>query len=152
GLTLPANTTGATMQLTLMDMLKVARIVVPNLKAVAIVGDPLERQTFYRHFKDELPAVAAQVQIIDLQNMTMDAELKQRLGSLPEDTAVIYTGIYFDRQGVSYVPAELVTQLAAWSNRPLVVNVMTYLNQGAVGGYIVQAQPIGKEVGGLVLR
>jgi len=47
--TLPSNVTGATMQLTLQDMVKVARIVVPDLKAVAIVGDPLERQTFYRN-------------------------------------------------------------------------------------------------------
>jgi hypothetical protein len=48
--TLPDNATGATMQLTLQDMVKVARIVMPNLKAVAIVGDPLARQTFYRPF------------------------------------------------------------------------------------------------------
>ena len=33
--TLPNNVTGATMQLTLQDMVKVARIVLPNLKAVA---------------------------------------------------------------------------------------------------------------------
>src|SRR5262245_13511902 len=131
-LTLAPNATGATMQLALMDMVKVARIAVPKLKAVAIVGDPLERQTFYRHFKDELPAVTAQLPIIDLQNLPMAAELQGRLGSLPNDAAVIYTGIYFDSRGISYVPAELVTQLAAWANRPLVVNVMTYLNQGAI--------------------
>src|SRR3954453_20942123 len=53
---LPNNVTGATMQLALQDMVKVARIVMPNLKAVAIVGDPLERQTFFRHFIDEMPA------------------------------------------------------------------------------------------------
>ena len=62
--TLPYNVTGATMQLTLQDMVKVARIVMPNLKAVALVGDPLERQTFYRHFIDEIPAVAAQLEKI----------------------------------------------------------------------------------------
>ena len=43
----------------------------PRLTAIAIVGDPLERQTFYRHFQGELPDVAAQVQIIDLQNLPM---------------------------------------------------------------------------------
>jgi hypothetical protein len=64
--TLPSNVTGATMQLTLQDMVKVARIVMPNLKAVALVGDPLERQSFYRHFIDEIPAVAAQFEIVNL--------------------------------------------------------------------------------------
>jgi hypothetical protein len=55
--TLPDNVTGATMQLTLHDMVKVARIVMPGLKAVALVGDPLERQTFYRSPKVARPAL-----------------------------------------------------------------------------------------------
>jgi hypothetical protein len=96
--TLPPNVTGVTMQLTLQDMVRAARFAVPNLKQIAIVGDPLERQTFYRHFIDEIPIVATEFQIIDLQNLPL-TELKGRLGKLPDDAAVIYTGIYFDPQG-----------------------------------------------------
>ena len=110
-LTLPRNVTGVTMQLTLQDMVKVARIVVPNLKAVAIVGDPLERQTFYHHFKDEIPAVATQFEIVDLMDLPL-AELKKRLAVLSDNTAVIYTGIYYTSEGISYIPAELVSQIA----------------------------------------
>jgi len=79
GRTLPSNVTGATMQLTLQDMVKVARIVMPDLKAVAIVGDPLERQTFYRHFVDEIPTVAAQLEIVNL----MDLPLAELANDLP---------------------------------------------------------------------
>src|SRR5436190_956417 len=150
-LTLPGNITGATMQLSLQDMVKVARVVVPGLKAVAIVGDPLERQTFYRHFKEELPAIASHFEIIDLTNLPM-VELKKRLAVLSGNTAVIYTGIYYDSEGVSYVPAELVGQIAEWANRPVVVNVSSYLNKGAIGGYIVQADPIGQQAARLALR
>jgi hypothetical protein len=135
-LTLPPNVTGVTMQLTLQDMVRAAGFAVPNLKQIAILGDPLERQTFYRHFNDEIPIVALEVQIIDLQNLPL-SELKGRLGKLPDDTAVIYTGIYFDPQGVAYIPAELVTQISAWANRPVVINVGSALGKGAVGGYIV---------------
>jgi len=149
--TLAKNVTGVTMQLTLRDMVKVARMVVPDLKAVAMVGDPLERQTFYRHFKDEIPAVTAQYEIIDLMDLPL-AELKTRFGSLPGTTAVIYTGIYYTSEGVSYVPAELTSQIAEWANRPVVINVSSYLNKGAVGGYIVQANPIGQQAGRLALR
>ena len=148
---LPSNVTGATMQLTLQDMVKVARIAVPDLKAVAIVGDPLERQTFYRHFKDEIPAIAEQLEVIDLMNLPM-AQLEKRLGELSDKTAVIYTGIYYTSEGVSYVPAELVRQIVEWANRPVVVNVSSYLNKGAIGGYIVQANLIGEQVGRIVLR
>src|SRR4051794_39343224 len=150
-LTLPANATGATMQLTLQDMVKVARMIVPSLKTVAIVGDPLERQTFYRHFKDELPAIGEELEIVSLMNLPM-ADLRSRLAALSEDTAVIYTGIYYDGEGVSYIPAELVPQIAEWANRPVVVNVSSYLNKGAIGGYIVQADPIGRTVARLALR
>src|SRR5262249_14149540 len=137
--------------LTLRDMVSVARIAVPDLRKIALVGDPLDRQTFYRHFKDEIPQVAAQFEIIDLQNMRM-ADLRDRLGRRPDDAAVIYTGIYYDSEGVPYVPAELVSTITAWSNRPVVVNVSSYLNKGAVGGYIVQADPIGQETARVALR
>ena len=149
--TLPNNVTGATIQSTLQDMVKVARIVMPNLKAVAIVGDPLERQTFYRHFADEIPAVAAQLEIVDLMDLPL-AELAKRLAVLSDNTAVIYTGIYYTSEGVSYVPAELVSQIVEWSNRPVVVNVSSYLNKGAIGGYIAQSNSIGQQVGRMVLR
>jgi signal transduction histidine kinase len=148
--TLPNNVTGATMQLSLQDMVRVARIVMPNLKAVAIVGDPLERQTFFRHFADEIPAVAAQVEIINLMDLPL-AELAKRLAVLPDNTAVLYTGIYFS-EGVSYVPAELTSQIAQWANRPVVVTASSYLNKGAIGGYIVQSNPIGQEAGRMALR
>lgn len=83
--TLPPNLTGVTMQLTLQDMVRTANIAVPNLKRIAIVGDPLERQTFYRHFLDEVPTVATQYEIINLMNLPM-GELKRRLGNLPDAT------------------------------------------------------------------
>ena len=149
--TLPPNVTGVTMQLTLQDMIRTANIVVPDLKRIAIVGDPLERQTFYRHFLDEVPAVATQYEIINLMNLSM-SELKRRLGNLPDATAVIYTGIYYDNEGVSHVPAELVTQIAEWANRPVVINVASYLGKGAVGGYIVRPEPLGQRAAQFALR
>ena len=149
--TLPPNVTGVTMQLTLQDMVRTANIVVPNLKRIAIVGDPLERQTFYRHFLDELPTVATQYEIINLMNLSM-GELKRRLGNLPDATAVIYTGIYYDNEGVSHIPAELVPQIAEWANRPVVISVASYLGKGAVGGYIVRPEPVGQLAGQFASR
>jgi signal transduction histidine kinase len=145
------NVTGATMQLSMQDMVRVARMIIPDLKAIAIVGDPLERQTFYRHFRAEIPAIAQHFTIIDLMNLPLGV-LKERLGSLPDKTAVIYTGIYYTSEGISHVPAELTAQIAAWANRPVVINVSSYLNKGAIGGYIVQADPLGREAARLALR
>jgi signal transduction histidine kinase len=71
---------------------------------------------------------------------------------LPDDTAVIYTGIYYTSEGVSYVPAELTSQIAGWANRPVIVSASSYLNKGAIGGYIVQSDPIGQQFGRVALR
>ena len=71
---------------------------------------------------------------------------------LPDNTAVLYTGIYFTSDGVSYVPAELTSQIAQWANRPVVVTASSYLNKGAVGGFIVQSNPIGQQAGHMALR
>src|SRR5277367_2937285 len=148
---IPPDFTGLLMQFTLQNMVKAARVVVPNLKHLAIVGDPLARQTSYRHFEDELPAVAKQFDIIDLLGLPM-AELKRRLGTLPDDTAVIMTVIYFDSEGISHVPAEMVARITTWANRPVVVNVASYLGKGAIGGYIVIPESIGQQAARIVLR
>ena len=111
----------------------------------------MERQTFYRHFQEEIPSVANQLKIIDLMNLPVP-ELKKQLSSLPERTAVLYTGIYYTSEGISYVPGELVSQIAEWANRPLVISISSYLNKGAIGGYIVQAEPIGQQAARLALR
>src|SRR5262249_53630441 len=137
--------------LPLKDVVKGARIVFPNIKVFSFGGAPLDRQTFYRNLKDEIPAVAAQLEIVDLMDLPL-AELKKRLAVLSDNMAVIYTGIYYTSEGISYVPAELVSRIAEWANRPVVVNVSSYLNKGAVGGYIVQANPIGQQAGRLALR
>jgi len=139
------------MQLSLLDMVRVAKIVVPDLKAVAMVGDPLERQTFYRHFKEELPAVTSELQLIDLMNLPM-AELNRRLlrfritrpSSTPASITIARVYLTF-RQS-------LVTQIAAWSNRPVVVNVSLLSQQRSHWGYIVQAEPIGQQAANLALR
>src|SRR4029077_1617911 len=60
--------------------------------------------------------------------------------------------IYFTSEGVSYVPAELTNQIAEWANRPVVVTASSYLNKGAIGGYIVQSNPIGQQAGRMALR
>jgi len=46
----------------------------------------------------------------------------------------------------------LTNQIAEWANRPVVVTASSYLNRGAIGGYIVQSNPIGQQAGRMALR
>ena len=148
---LPANVTGLTVKLRFSDMLSVARMVVPNLKRLAILGDPLSTQVVFRHFQEEIPAIAAGLEIIDLTGMPM-RELRKRISALPDQTAIIYTSIYSDGEGTFYPPAEALTFVAEVANRPIVIPVETFMGRGGIGGLLLTPSAIGEEAAKLALR
>jgi hypothetical protein len=75
---LPAGVTGITMTFFLRDMVRSAEVLVPDLKHVALVGDPFKDQLYFRDFVDELPAVERSYDIIDLMGMSVD-EVRSRV-------------------------------------------------------------------------
>ena len=128
-----------------------AQALVPGLKRIALVGDPLERQTYRRHFKQELPIFAGDLGIIDLTGLPM-SELRKRVAVLPENTAIIYTAISMDGAGTGYVPRDALALVAEVANRPIVVDVETYLGYGGTGGFVVHPDPAGQTTARLALR
>jgi signal transduction histidine kinase len=143
--------TGHTIRLRLADMVAIARVVVPGLQRIAMLGDALERQVVYRHVREEMPAAAAGLEVIDLTAMPM-RELRQRVGALPDRTAIIYTSIYSDGEGTSYPPAEALQFVAEVANRPIVISAESFLGRGGVGGFVMASDAIGKEAARLALR
>jgi signal transduction histidine kinase len=146
------NVTGHIMRLTLRDMVSTARLVVPNLKQIVLVGDPLERNTFFRGFLAEIPELKNDnLELIDLTGLPM-TELKQRTATLPPDSAIAYTTLTVDGAGIDYLPREAVAAIATVANRPIVTGTVNFIGYGAVGGLVVSAPPIGEEAGRLALR
>jgi signal transduction histidine kinase len=147
----PPDVTGYLMKLRFADAMTAARAVVPYLKAVALVGDPLENQTIYRHWKDEIPAATEGVEIIDLTGLKM-REVRERVATLPERTAILYTGIYSDGEGTSYVPAIALSLVAQTANRPIVVTSENEVGLGGIGGFVITPALVGESVAGLAMR
>ena len=147
----PPDVTGDVVKLRFADMMTAARAVVPDLKGVVFVGDPLERQTVYRHWKEEIPKATMGLQIVDLRGLKM-RELRQRVASLPDHTVILYTGVYSDGEGTFYVPAEALTLIAMSANRPLVGTAETELGRGSIGGFLIAASSIGESAAGLAMR
>jgi signal transduction histidine kinase len=146
------NVTGHIMRLTLRDMVSTARLVVPNLKQIVLVGDPLERNTFFRGFLAEIPELKNDnLELIDLTGLPM-TELKQRTATLPPDSAIAYTTLTVDGAGIDYLPREAVAAIAIVANRPIVTGTLNFIGYGAVGGLVVSAPPIGEQAGRLALR
>jgi signal transduction histidine kinase len=150
-LNLPPDVTGSIVKLRFADMMMAARAVVPDLEKIAFVGDPLEKQTVYRHWKDEIPSATTGLQIIDLAGRKM-RELRQRVASLPDHTAILYTGIYSDDEGTFYVPAEALALVAMTANRPIVGTAETELGRGSIGGFLIEASLIGESAAKLAMR
>jgi hypothetical protein len=84
---LPAGFTGRTLRFRLEDMVQSANAVVPDLKQVALVGDPFDRSTFFRNFAMEIPELAKNLQFIDLTGLPLK-EVRRRAAQLPEQTAM----------------------------------------------------------------
>jgi signal transduction histidine kinase len=151
GLNLPNEVTGRITRLRLQDMVSVAHVAVKGLRRVAIVGDRFETQPVFRHFEEELPAVAAELEVIDLTGLPM-AELRKRVAVLPNDTAILYTALFSEGAKVFRRPVDALAMIAEVANRPIIISIETYLDRAGIGGYFTLPANIGKEAAGLALR
>jgi signal transduction histidine kinase len=146
------NVTGHIMRLTLRDMVSTARLVVPNLKQIVLVGDPLEKNTFFRGFLAEIPDLKkSNLELVDLTGLAM-TELKQRTATLPSQSAIAYTTLTVDGAGVDFLPRDVVVAIAKVANRPIVTDTANFVGFGATGGLVVSSPPIGEQAGRLALR
>jgi signal transduction histidine kinase len=150
-LNLPPDVTGTIRQLVFRNAVTTAQALVPNLKRIALVGDPWERQAVRKHYKDEIAALANQFEFIDLLGLPM-TEIRKRVAVLPENTAIIHTAINVDGAGVAYIPREALAAVAEVANRPIVIDVETSVGYGSTGGLVSRPHLIGQQTAQIVLR
>src|SRR5262249_43688390 len=101
GRTLPPNVTGLTWRGTIRDQVALARPILPGLAHVVVVGDAPERQFVRNRVREDMTALAGEIDVIDLTALRM-GELKQRVRALPPASAIIYIGLTSDADGVVY--------------------------------------------------
>jgi signal transduction histidine kinase len=145
------DVTGNTLRLRLSDMLTVARSLVPDLKRVALVGDAWDQQTVFRHFEDEIPTATAGLEVIDFVGLTL-AEVRRRVSSLPEATAILYTAMYSDGVGTALLAREALSRFAEVANAPVVGSAETFIGVGAMGGFVMLPSLVGSSAGRIAFR
>ena len=148
---LPSEITGSTIRLTFANMMNAARIIVPHLKRFAIVGDRFEDQLYYRHFIQEFSTVSSGLEFIDLMGRPV-GDVRRRVAELPDDSVIFYIGINSDPTVTYSSAAEALSLITEVANRPIIVDVDTLFGSGAVGGFILSADQIGREAGHTALR
>ena len=150
-LSLSPDVTGSVVRLRFADMMAVARTLVPKLKRIALVGGPWEKQTVYGHFKEEIPAATAGLEVIDLVGLPL-ADVRRRLASLPPETAIFYTSMETDGAGTSLRAVEALARFADVAKGPIIGTAETFIGHGAAGGFVMTPSAIGDSAARLALR
>ena len=150
-LDLPPNVTGMTIRRTIRDALATAKAFIPRLKRIAIVGDPLEQQSYRRHYKSEFSAIDREVELVDLTGLPMN-EVRSRVAALPRDSAIFYTRLTLGPGDIRYDPNEALELVFEVANGPIVIDQETRFGHGGTGGFILEAAPTGEAVALIVLR
>lgn len=146
-----SNTTGLIMQRTIKSMMTSARVLVPDLQGVAVLGGSLSRDPYRLQYLLELPKLAAETKLINLTGLPL-AEQMARAAELPDKTAILYTSLFIDDEGTRYSAADALTAIAKVANRPIVVDVESLVGFGATGGLVLDNVAYGREVAGLAIR
>jgi signal transduction histidine kinase len=150
-LILPLNVTGFVAHQTFRGMVDAARVLVPGLKRVALVGDPPERDAYRRNYRLEISALAAELEFVDLTGLAV-AKVKERVAVLPNDAIVFYTAIFVDGAGVVHTPQSALMAISAVTSRPIVTDVESQLGYGAVGGFVYSLTSAAREAVRLAVR
>ncbi len=124
----------------------------PGIKRVALIaGTGPDDQHSGQVFRNGLKTYARKLELIDLTNLPME-DILRRVRSLPPDTIVLYSSIFRDGAGKSFVPREALSLISQAANVPVFGLYDTYLGYGIVGGRLVSFEQQGKEAAALVLR
>jgi signal transduction histidine kinase len=148
---LPSAVTGNTIRMSLANAIVAARALVPEVKRIVLVGDPLETQPARRHFATELERLSTQYHFIDLTGLSL-RNVRKRVAKLPADAAIVYTTMNRDEDGAVLLPRDALVSVAEAANRPIVIDVETYFGRGGTGGYVMLPYLVGRSAASLVLR
>jgi signal transduction histidine kinase len=148
---LPPNITGIAIRRSFATMVRVAQMIVPNLKRLALVGDRLDQQIYDRHFVDEISTFSGNFEIIDLFGLPV-RKVRQRVTTLSMDAAIFYFGINADEEARYASAVEVLPLIAEAANRPVIMDAETGIGRGSIGGLVRVPDQVGRDAGRLAIR
>src|SRR4051812_13561383 len=152
GKRLRPNVTGVLVKRTFSPTLDVVLQSQPETRNVFVVGGTATFDRYLETFvRRDLQPFESRVAIKYLFGLSMDAWL-QRLSALPPHSVILYTSVFTDGAGRSFVPHEAVAAIAAAANAPVYVFMDQYVGLGPVGGNVYSMDMHGAHVAALGLQ
>ena len=147
-----SNITGILLDLKVGEDFRIIRTLLPDLHAVAVVGGASSTDRFLNSSIFEAIRRAGQgLEFLDLSGLGL-SELKARVSSLPERTAILVVSYLYDSLGRPMFQRDLVETLAAVANAPIFAGSEYSLGVGNVGGKLKNFEMIGREAAGTTAR
>lgn len=144
--------TGVVMATDVAGLLDTALRLLPGTKSVALIAGTTPNDGYSEQvFRDVLEHHAGKLELNDLTKLPM-SQILARVGSLPPDSIVLYSGILEDGEGRSFVPRDALSMISRASNAPVFGIYDTYMGYGVVGGSLVSFERQGMEAAKLALR
>ena len=138
-----ADISGIVMRRTIASMVAAARVMVPDLRGVAVLGGSLQRDAYRRKYLQELPILASQFELRNITGQPLPEQLRQA-AALPDRTVIFYTSLFVDDAGTAYSSSDSLAAIARVANRPIVVDVDSLIGAGATGGLVLDNVAYGK--------
>jgi PAS domain S-box-containing protein len=124
----------------------------PETKRIALIAGTTPNDAYTeRVFRRGLTPYAGKMELIDLTKLPMQ-EILSRVSSLPPDTIVLYSVLFRDGAGQTFVPREALTLISRTATSPVFGLAESFLGHGIVGGRLVSFVEHGKEAAALTLR
>ncbi|WP_164016853.1 sensor histidine kinase [Pyxidicoccus trucidator] len=150
----PERVVGQWLHYNMLATAELALQLMPGTRRLALVnGSSSWEQAQQKQFLQELQPLLARrgLELIDLSGLPL-AEMLERVGTLPADTAVLTFTFMSDSTGRPFVPREVARMLLAASNRPCFTVHDTVLGMGFVGGVLINYEAVGRQLGMLTAR
>jgi formate hydrogenlyase transcriptional activator len=129
-----------------------ARRLRPQIRRVALIAGTSDSDDHAESaYRQALKMHAPGMDLIDLTNLSM-AETLSRVRSLSTDTIVLYSSMFKDAAGETFLPCSALALIANASSVPVFGVLETYLGNGIVGGRILSFSAHGKSAGAMAIR
>jgi PAS domain S-box-containing protein len=121
----------------------------PETRRIVVIGGTAEvDRDVINRVKEAARSFVGRVDFDFWDNRSL-AELRQAVGALPPQTAILFSRMFRDGDGQAVISAEVGQWVAQWANVPVYVMSDTVLGTGAVGGSVASVEAFGKRAGEL---
>jgi signal transduction histidine kinase len=149
---LPAEFAHLTLDLDIDGTLAIAEALQPHAKRLVVVGGSAAfDQVWVQRANDAVRARRHGWQLETWSGVPL-RELRERLAALDANTAVLYTMMFRDREGSTYLPYEIVKPMAQASRAPIYSWYPNYLSQGLTAGSLMSHEAHGRRAGELAVQ